>query len=52
MSDQLVAEVATYITYNIHKRQTCRPSAGLEPAISAIKRLQIYALDPMATWIG
>jgi hypothetical protein len=26
-------------------------SAGFEPVIPAIKRLQTYALDPMATWI-
>jgi hypothetical protein len=52
MSDQLVAEAATYITYNIRKGQISRPSAGFEPAIPAIKRLQTYAVDPMATWIG
>ena len=28
------------------------PSAGFEPAIPAIKRLQIYALGRMATGIG
>jgi hypothetical protein len=28
------------------------PSAGFEPAIPAIKRLQTYALDSTATGIG
>jgi hypothetical protein len=28
------------------------PSAGIELAIPAIERLQTYALDNTATWIG
>jgi len=51
-SDQLVAEAATYTTHYKHKRRTSVPSAGLEPTILAIKRLQIYTLDRTATGIG
>ena len=36
-SDQHIAEVATYTTHN---RPKSMPSAGFEPAIAAIKRLQ------------
>lgn len=36
MSDQLVAEAATYTTHNNHKRLTFMPSAGFEPGVSAI----------------
>ena len=42
MSDQLVAETATYTTYKKHKKKTSMPSARFEPA--AIKRPQKYAL--------
>jgi len=34
-----------------HNRRTSTPSAGFEPAIPAIKRLQTYALDHVATVI-
>ena len=33
-------------------RNTSMPSAGFEPATPAIKRLQTYALDSIATGIG
>jgi hypothetical protein len=52
MSDQLVAEAATYETHNKRNRPTSMPSAEFEPAIPAIKRLQTYALDRTATGIG
>jgi hypothetical protein len=52
MSAQLVAETATYTTHNKHTRRTSIPSAGFEPAIPLIKRLQTYALDVKATGIG
>jgi hypothetical protein len=51
MSEQLVAEAATYTTHNKHKR-TSMPSSGFEPAIRAAKWLQTYALNQMATEIG
>ena len=38
-SDQLVAEAASYITYNKHNRRKFMPSAGFEPAVSVVKRL-------------
>ena len=34
------------------KRQTSKPTAGFEPAIPAIERLQACALDRAATGIG
>jgi hypothetical protein len=46
-----VAEAATYTTYTKHKRRTVVPSAGFEPAIPVIKRLQTYALDRTVTGI-
>jgi hypothetical protein len=49
MSDQIVAEAATYTTHNKYKRQTSMPSAGFEHAIPAIKT---HALDRAATEIG
>jgi hypothetical protein len=52
MSDQLVAEAATCIKHNKHNRRTSMTSAGFEPAIPAIKRLQTYALDRTSSWIG
>jgi hypothetical protein len=51
MSDQLVAEAATYTTHNKHKRRTYMPSEGFEPAIPAIERSQTNALDGTATGI-
>jgi hypothetical protein len=39
-------------THNTHNRQTSMPPADFEPAISAGKRLQTYALDRSATGIG
>jgi len=43
MSDQLVAETATYLTQNQHKKRTFMSSVGFEPAITAIERPQTYA---------
>jgi len=40
------------IGYYLPKRRTSMSSAGFEPAIPAIKRLQVYALDRPATGIG
>ena len=51
-SDQLVAEAATYTTHNKHKRRKSVPSAGFEPAIPAIERLQTDDVDRTATGIG
>jgi hypothetical protein len=44
MSDQLVAETATYMTHNKHKRRTSMPSKGLETEVPAIKGSQVYGL--------
>jgi hypothetical protein len=52
MSDQLVAEAATYTTHNKHKRRTFVPSVGFEHAIPANERSQTYALDGTATGTG
>jgi len=52
MSDQLIAEAATYTTHNKHKRQTAMPSAGLEPVIPVIRQLQTYTFDCTGTWIS
>jgi hypothetical protein len=52
MSDQLVAEAATYTTHNKHKRRISIPSRGFEPAIPAIERPQIYTLERTVTGIG
>ena len=52
MSDQLVAEAATYTTHTKQRRQTAMPSAGFEPAIPAMDRLQTYVLDRTVTTIG
>jgi len=41
MSDQFVAEGATYTTHKIHNRRTSMLSAGFELAIPAIKPLQV-----------
>ena len=51
-SDQLVAKTATDTTHNKHMGRTSVPSAGLEPAISAIKWPQTCALDCTAIGIG
>jgi len=51
-SDQSVAEAATCRAHNEHKRQTSMSSLGLKPALSAIERLQTYALDHTATGTG
>jgi len=50
-SDQLVAEDATYITHNKHNGRLSVPSAGFQPVIPAIKRLQTFALYRTATGI-
>jgi hypothetical protein len=49
MSDQLVAEAATYTTRNQDKRRTSMPSAGFEPKIPEIEWSQTDALDLTAT---
>jgi len=46
---QLIAEGATYTTHNKQNRRTSMSSAGFEPAIPAIERLQTYVLDCAAT---
>ena len=40
------------VKYSRHKRGTSMPSAGFEPAIPAIKRLQYYALNRTASVVG
>jgi hypothetical protein len=45
-SDKLVA------TQNEHKRRTSMLSLGSEPAIPAIERMLIYALESTVTGIG
>jgi len=45
MSDQPVAEAATYNTHNKLKRRTPKSSLGFETAVPAIQRLQTYFLD-------
>ena len=49
MSDQLVAEAASYTTHNKHERRTSMSSAGFDPAIT---QLQAYVSDRTATGIG
>jgi len=51
-SDRVDTEAATYITKNQHKTRISTPSSRFEPAIPAIKRLQICASDRTATGIG
>jgi hypothetical protein len=51
-SNKLVAEAATYITHNKHKRRTSFLSAALELAMPATKWLQISALYRTVTVIG
>jgi hypothetical protein len=48
MSDQLVAEAATYTTRTNTREDTPKISAGIEPAIPAIERAQTYALPATA----
>ena len=38
--------------HNTGDEHLSMPSAGFDPTISAIKRLQTYSLDHSATWIG
>ena len=52
MSDQLFPKAATYTTHNKFKRRISMHSAGFEPAITAIRRLQSDASDRTATGIG
>ena len=52
ISDQPITEAATYTSHSQHNRRTFMLSAGFEPAISATKWLQNYALDRTATGIG
>jgi len=52
MSDQPVAAAPTCKTYIRQERRTFMPSAGFETVIPASTRLQVYALDRPATWIG
>jgi hypothetical protein len=52
MNDQLVAEVTTYTTHITTTNLTSMPSAGFEFATPAVQRLQTYALDRTAIWIG
>ena len=48
-SDRPVAETFSLKTHNIHTRQKSAPPVGFEPAISASKRPQNYALDRAVT---
>ena len=41
-----------YTTHNKHKRRRAKASARFKPAIPAVQRPQIYALDRRATGIG
>jgi hypothetical protein len=49
-SNQPVVEISTYTGQQ--NRQTSMPPAGFEPATTATKRPQTYALDRAATEIG
>jgi len=51
-SDQPVAEAATNITHNKHKRQASMPSVGFEPAIPSDKRPPTYGFDRTANGFG
>jgi len=51
MSNQLIAQAATYTT-RLHKRQTSMRPAGFEPTIPAIQRLKTRTLDRTAAGIG
>jgi len=43
MSDQPVADAATWTTRNKHNRRTSMPSVGFEPAIPAMEKPQTHA---------
>ena len=51
MSDQLIAQAATYTTHN---KLTFMPAAGFEPAIPAIEQLETLAtgIDLGLTYTG
>ena len=51
VSDQLVAEAATYKTHNQHKRQKYLPATDFEPATPKINRSQTYAATYVAAKI-
>jgi hypothetical protein len=51
MSDQLVAEDASYTTQQTQEEHSC-PQPDFEPVISAIKWLQTYTIDSTASGIG
>jgi hypothetical protein len=46
------ARCIDHYLHNKHNRRTPMPSAGFEPAIAAIERLQTYALHRTTTGIG
>ena len=50
-SDQLVADAGTYFNTQDNRRSSM-PSVGFKPAILAIKRLHVCALDRTATEIS
>ena len=52
MSDQSVAEAATYTSHNKHKRRAPLPPAGFEHAIPGIKRPKTFIFELTATVIG
>jgi len=52
MSDQLVAQVATYTTQNQRKTRTPMSPAGFEPAVPAIKGSYTCALIAWQPGIG
>jgi len=52
MSDQLVAEAATYTKHNWNMVRASMPSAKFEPAIPAIKQSQNYTLERSTTGIA
>jgi hypothetical protein len=51
MSDHFIEEAAAFASHSEHNRTTALLSAGIEPAIPAVKRLQSYALDREAAGI-
>ena len=51
-SDRPVAESSTCTKHNIHKRQTSKLPAGIEPAIPASKGQETHALDRASTGIS
>jgi len=52
MSDQPVAETATYTTHNEHRTTTYIPSVGFEHLIPAIEGPQTCVFDSTVTTIG